>query len=313
LAQGCSSIRPDFLDFFDLTASMVAIANGIDFIAELFSGSSVKSTDKAGLQATTGFCYMATTLIWFVMWGQYSSYKFSAILTCASLIQCMGFALLNFKIRAQKSVAGISSRMLELFILHLSTRLMATCLKNGYIPMDSTGDFLYQLCDLGSLVIVLDILYRVHKAHAHTYEEDLDSMPLAPLVVACFTLAVCFHGNLNKSFFFDTAWAFSMYLEMVVMLPQLFLLSRKGGKVDTVYAHFIAGIVMSTVLSFTFWWYNFRQLERTAPGTIAGKLIIATQIGKLLLSADFMYYYALAWLVDGTGAVILPVRGEMEM
>ena len=49
----------------------------------------------------------------------------------------MGFALLNFKIRAQKSVAGISSRMLELFILHLSTRLMATCLKNGYIPMDS--------------------------------------------------------------------------------------------------------------------------------------------------------------------------------
>lgn len=292
---------------------MVAIANGIDFIVDLFSGSSVKSTDKAGLQATTWFCYLATTLIWFVMWGQYSSFKFSAILTCSSLIQCMGFALLNFKIRAQKSVAGVSSRMLELFVLHLSTRLMSTCLKNGYIPMDSTGDLMYQLCDICSLIVVLDILYRVHKVHAHTYEDDADSMPLAPLVLPCLTLAVFFHGTLNKSFFFDTAWAFSMYLEMVVMLPQLFLLSRKGGKVDAVYAHFIACLVISTVLSFTFWWYNFRQLEKAAPATIAGKLIIGTQIAKLLLSADFMYYYALAWLVDGTGAVILPVRGEMDM
>ena len=103
----------------------------------------------------------------------------------------MGFALLNFKIRAQKSVAGISSRMLELFLLHLGTRLMSTCLKNGYIPMDSspravtpkalqiarsvtsfysgtldsttsllprTGDLMYQLCDIGSLLFVLDIL-----------------------------------------------------------------------------------------------------------------------------------------------------------
>jgi len=290
---------------------MVAIANGIDFIAELFSGSNVKSTDKAGLQATTWFCYLATTFLWFLMWGQFSSYKFSAILTCSSLIQCMGFALLSCKVRAQKSVAALSSRMLELFLLHLTTRLMATCLKNGYIPMDTTGDLMYQLCDLGSLVLVADLLYRVHKVYGHTHEEELDNMPLAPLVIPCLILAVCFHGTLNKSFFFDTAWAFSMYLEMVLMLPQLFLLSRKGGKVDTAYAHFIAGLVVSTVMSFTFWWYNFRQLERATPGTIAGKLIIATQIAKLLLSADFMYYYAMAWMVDGTGAVVLPVRGEM--
>ena len=71
----------------------------------------------------------------------------------------------------------------------------------------------------------------MHKVYGHTYENELDSMPLAPLVIPCLLLAVCFHGTLNKSFFFDTAWAFSMYLEMVLMLPQLFLLSRKGGKV----------------------------------------------------------------------------------
>merc|ERR1719326_2838548 len=105
----------------------------------------------------------------------------------------MAFALLNFKIRAQKSVAGISSRILELFVLHLATRLVATCLKNGYIPMDATGDLMYQLCDAASLVIVLDLLYRVHKVYAHTYEDDLDNMPLAPLVFPCLVLAVCSH------------------------------------------------------------------------------------------------------------------------
>ena len=29
-----------------------------------------------------------------------------------------------------------------LYILHLATRLMSTSLKNGYLPMDRTGDFM---------------------------------------------------------------------------------------------------------------------------------------------------------------------------
>jgi len=290
---------------------MVALANGIDFVYDLvtgkgFSGSGV---DKAGLQGATLCCYAGFLFFWVAVWGTCSSLKFSAILTAASCVQLLGFVLLTLKVRGQKSAAGLSSKMLMLFVTHLVARLVSTSLKNGYIPVDATGDYMYQLIDACTLLLVAHLVYCVHKVFPHTYQEEHDSLPLLAMILPCLLLAVFVHGNHNRSFFFDTAWQFSSNLEMVMILPQLWMMAKMGGKVDAVTAHFVAAIVISTVMSFTFWWFNFRQLEKKG-AHLAAMLVIGAQAVKLLLSADFMYYYALA-VFDG-GDVVLPAA-DSEM
>lgn len=47
------------------------------------------------------------------------------------------------------------------------------------------------------------------------------------LAVPCFVLAVIFHPGLNSHFLADTTWAFSMYLESVAMLPQLYMFQKQ--------------------------------------------------------------------------------------
>jgi hypothetical protein len=293
---------------------MAAIANGLDFLVAIARGQSTKtgaSVDKAGMRNAELMSYAIFTFFWFVVWGKFSSWKFSAILTCASVVQCLGFLLLSLKVRGSKSVAGLSGKMLVLYILHLATRLTSTSLKNGYLPMDKTGDYMYQLVDFATLLLVVQLLYCVHKTYYHSYQEEHDTLPLLPMVGPCLVLALFVHGTFNKNFFFDTAWAFSMNLEIVVMLPQLWMMARMGGKVDTMTAHFVAMFALSTVLSFTFWWFNFKQLEKKG-AWLAGMMIMVAQGLKLLLSGDFMYYYTLAWM-DGTEVVLPDREGELRM
>merc|ERR1711964_903815 len=134
---------------------------------------------------------------------------FSAIATAGSLVQCLGFLLLCVKVNATKCVEGLSSKMLVMFVLHLTTRLTSTSIKNGYIPVDKTGDYIYQLLDFCSLVLVLHLLFRMHKTLAYSYQEEQDTLPLMPLVLPCVILGIFVHGSFNKNFFFDTVWQIS--------------------------------------------------------------------------------------------------------
>jgi len=289
---------------------MATLANGIDFVCELAQDKEQKSgVDRAGMRSSVQICYALFAFFWFFLWGKVSSLKFSAILTGAACVQCLGFALLCVKVHGSKSVKGISSKMLEMFVLFYSSRLTSTCLKNGYIPQDKTGDHMYQFCDFCALVLVAHLLYCVHKIYAHTYQEEYDRLPVSSLVVPCVMLAWFVHGNFNKNLFFDTCWALSANLESLVMVPQLWMMACQGGKVDTVTAHFVACVVASGVMTFTFWWFNFDSVVKKGT-VVAGWAIIVAHGLKLVLCADFMYYYTFAFL-DGTN-VMLPDR-ESEL
>jgi len=290
---------------------MASIADGIDFLAHFISGEGSKKLSSSGMRVAILFCYAAFGFFGLSVWALFSSGKFSALLTGAAFVQCLGFCVLCLNVRGTKSVAGISSKSLVMFVLHLSFRLTSTSLKNGYIPMDKTGDFMYQLFDFGSLLLVCHLLYLVHKSHAHTYQEEHDTLDIKPMVFMCVVCACFIHGTINKNKFFDIVWAISSNLETFVLVPQLWMMSRMGGKVDAMTAHYVASVVISGVMTFTFWWFTHPQLEKKAPNAVA-KLIMVSHGVKLLLSADFMYYYAQAWF-GGTSLVLPNRRDEMEM
>jgi hypothetical protein len=289
---------------------MAALADAMDAVAELFQRSNVKmgSLDHAKIRTHVVLTYFAFGWFWLYVWGAVSYLMFSVMITAASCVQCLGFGILAVKVHGTKSVKGISSKMLEMFAVYLCSRLTSTCLKSGYIPMDATGDWVYQFCDLCSLVLVVHLLYCVHKKYAPTYDAEKDTFPIGSLVLPCFVLAWFVHGRHNKSFFFDTCWAFSTNLEALCIVPQLWMMTGKGGKVDSYLGHFVATVVLSGAFTCWFWFYNYQTLEMKGP-TKAGKVLIGAHVLKVVLCGDFSYYYISA-LLKGT-AVVLPNREGM--
>ena len=85
--------------------------------------------------------------------------------------------------------------------------------------------------DIGSLCLVFNLLWCVNKKYKSTYESEFDTMPVWNAVPGLLVLAMCVHGHMNKSFFYDTVWTFSMHLDTIAMLPQFWLFVKKGGAV----------------------------------------------------------------------------------
>jgi len=284
---------------------MAFLADGLDFIYDMVMGnrsSTIRGVEKKSSNAAVLLCYAAMVTLWFTIYGRFSSMDFSAIVTGASTIQLLGWSILSVKIRGSKSVAGLSSKTLTMWVIHYCLRLTSTTLRNGYVPVDRSGDGMYQMVDFMSLCTVLHLLYRVHKTFAHTYQEEYDTLKLGPLVAGCVTLALFIRGNLIKVAYFDMIWTVSAYVEVFAMVPQLWMMGQQGGKVDLMTAHFVACIVMAGVCTFTFWWWTYPQMEKR--GGIAGRVMLGLQTLKLIFCADFMYYYAMAAL-NGT-SVVLP-------
>jgi len=257
--------------------------------------------------------YFVFAMVATIVWRCFSDRDFSTVLTLASGIQCLGFYLLLSKIRAQRSAAGISSKTLQLYVLVFVFRLMSTCVKNGYLPVDKSGDWVYQAADFCSLLLVLQLLFTIHKPMASTYQANLDTMPIYRCIPPAVAIAVLFHGNLNHSPFFDICWTISMNLDTIAMLPQLWLLVAMGGEVEALTSHYVASIAIARCLAFSFWWHGFSELAPKKGGfNTAGYLIMGAHGTQVLLSADFLYHY-FTWNTNGQtrGGLVLPGATEL--
>jgi hypothetical protein len=287
----------------------------VDFVDEIVSGGQKQRQNTMVL--VTHFIMVCSV---FSIWHHFSDKDFSFVLTMAGMLQTFGFFLLLHKIRVQKSVAGISSKTLQIYVMVFMFRLTSTMVKNGYLPVDATGDWVYQASDIASLLLVFQLLFFVHKRYKYSYQDTLDTMPYWNLVVAACALGFMFHGNLNHSPFFDKAWTIGMWLDTVAMLPQLWMLVAKGGEVEALTANYVALIFMGKALSFWFWFTGYPELA-PADGSFnsVGFIIITAHSLQLLFSADFMYHY-FVWQASNKCAcgskstnMVLPMSGMMEI
>jgi len=275
-----------------------------------------------GVVASTGCSYFVFLMCVGVVLRHFSDRDFSTVLTLGAGVQCLAFYLLLQKVKRQRSVAGISSKMLEMYVLVLLLRLSSTLIKQGYLPVDRSGDYVYQGADIVSLFLVFQLLWCCHKTHKVTFQAGHDSLEIWRAVPVLCVLAVCLHGNLNKSAFFDTTWTLGMYLDTIAMLPQYWMLVKKGGEVEALTSHFVALVMLSRACSFAFWYYGYRELQPRAGKNagminnmtglnIAGWLIVACHSTQLLLSADFMYNYVSSAM--GKVKMVLPIGQGVDV
>jgi len=274
---------------------MAVLADGIELFVHVLSpnSSSKPVCERSTVNAGIGLVYCLFAFCWLVVWTKHSDKDFSSVLTAASVVQLLGFLALTIKVRGTKSVAGISSSTLEMYALFFVTRLASTTIKSGYIPVDKSGRYVYQMVDFLCLLVVLQLLYCIHKTYKWTYQKDGDSMSIVPLIPPCVLLGFFVHADLNRSEVFDTIWAVSTNIDTVAMIPQLWMMQKIGGKVEGCTAHFTAALVASRTLSTIFWWTAYADLADDGLHLAAQMILVANGI-QLLLAADFMYYYCSA-------------------
>jgi ER lumen protein retaining receptor len=218
---------------------------------------------------------------------------YSSILTLGSGVQCLGFYTLIAKVQWQKSMHGISEKTLKIYAAVFTLRLMSTLLYSGYLPVDRSGDFVYQFADALSLACVLKLIHMIRHVYVSSYQAECDTMDILRLIPGCVVFAVFIHGNLNNSFLFDTIWTLSMNLDTVALLPQLWMLSKLG-EVECMTSHFVFAMIVSRTCAFAFWWYGYTELARSRGPNLAGWQLLAAHGLQLLLSLDFLYYYAIS-------------------
>lgn len=220
--------------------------------------------------------------------------EFSSILTMSVMCQCFAIALLGLQVLSSGSAAGISARALGLEALSLCFRLSSTTWLNGYLPVDASGDFVFQGVDMLSLLMVLWLLHHILFVEKRTYQAADDTLPVAPMIIGSLALSLLFHADMNRRPLFDALWMAGLLVGVVSVLPQLWLITRTKGVVQALTSHHIAMMAVSRMLSGTFMWHA--RYDITCAPLVTGWnhaiwVILGAHLLHLILLGDFAYYY----------------------
>eukprot|EP00401_Gymnodinium_catenatum_P010402 CAMPEP_0117464876 /NCGR_PEP_ID=MMETSP0784-20121206/4334_1 /TAXON_ID=39447 /ORGANISM="" /LENGTH=302 /DNA_ID=CAMNT_0005258763 /DNA_START=91 /DNA_END=999 /DNA_ORIENTATION=+ len=192
---------------------------------------------------------VAIVIICFVAGGE-----FSCILTVSALVQSLSIIFLCMQVLFTKSVSSISAKSVAIDALSCAFRLSSTTHKLGYLPADPSGDHVYQTIDACSLVMLFWLLYRILVVHADAYVMNEDGMRVITMCLACPCLAAAFHADANASPFYDTLWMTGLFYGAVSILPQLWLLNKKGEQPEELISHYLTTVAVSRLLSGIFFW-----------------------------------------------------------
>jgi len=228
--------------------------------------------------------------------------EFSGVLTLSAMTQCLAYVLLVIQIVYTGSATGISARCLALDAMALCCRLSSTTWLLGYLPADASGDYVYQLTDIFSLLAIMWLLYQMLIAKRHIYDEYEDNFPAAPLAILSLVCGAIFHADLNSRPLFDALWMTSIFVSVLSAMPQLSLISRAGGLKEALTTHHVAALAVSRIMSGLIMWGQREDL--TCDEWIEGLnhaliAVLFMHAVHLLLLADFFYFYFSSMVRDG--------------
>ncbi|KAJ9474553.1 ER lumen protein-retaining receptor [Pseudozyma hubeiensis] len=182
------------------------------------------------------------------------------------------FILLH-KIQLSKSCRGISFKTQLLYTVVFVTRYL------DIFSETSLYRFLMKAFFIGSSVYVL---YLMKVKYRPTHDGGaIDTIKLEWLMGGCAVLALVFNYHFDVM---EVLWTFSIYLEAVAILPQLFMLQRTG-EAETITTHYIFALGAYRALYIPNWLYRYVSENQVDPISILSGLV---QTGLYL---DFFYVY----------------------
>lgn len=182
------------------------------------------------------------------------------------------FILIN-TIQKSRSIAGISLKTQILYSVVFVTRYIDLTFR--YISLYNT---LMKLFFIGSSAYIVYLMLFKYK---NSETQKIDNFKVEYLIGGSFLLALIFNYGYQ---FTEILWSFSLWLESVAILPQLFMLQRTG-EAQTLTTHYIFALGIYRALYIPNWFYRYFAEGRF------DALAVFTGIIQTLVYSDFFYIY----------------------
>merc|ERR1712235_122910 len=181
--------------------------------------------------------------------------------------------ILLLKIWKTRSCAGISGKTQAMFAVCFITRYL-----DLFVHFVSLYNTVMKIIYISCACATCYLMFVKFKA---TYDGNHDSMRAEFLVVPALGLACL----INTSFdVMEVLWTFSIYLESVAILPQLFMVS-KTGEAETITSHYLFALGSYRGLYILNWIYRF-YFE-----SFYDIIAIVAGVVQTVLYCDFFYLY----------------------
>jgi len=181
--------------------------------------------------------------------------------------------LLLWKVWKTRSCAGISGKSQILFALVFVTRYLD--LVTSFVSLYNT--FMKTIF----IVATVATCYLILMKFKATYDANHDSFRVEFLIVPVAGLAVLVNHDLSVM---EVLWTFSIYLESVAILPQLFLIS-KTGEAESITSHYLFALGSYRALYILNWIYRF-YFEG-----FFDIIVVVAGCVQTVLYCDFFYLY----------------------
>lgn len=189
------------------------------------------------------------------------------------LSHLLAILILLAKIWKTRSCAGISGKSQLLFALVFLTRYLD--LFTHFISMYNTAMKVFYL------VASIGTCFFIFKKFKPTYDRIHDTFRIEFLVLPAVVLALVLNHEFEP---LEILWTFSIYLESVAILPQLFMVS-KTGEAESITSHYLFALGTYRGLYILNWIYRYYT-----EGFYDMIAIIAGVI-QTVLYCDFFYLY----------------------
>ena len=157
----------------------------------------------------------------------------------------LAILILLTKIWKTRSCAGISGKSQILFLIVFVTRYLD--LVTNFVSLYNTTMKVFFIASAAATVF---LMYRKFKA---TYDGNHDSFRIELLLAPCLLLALVLNNEFSVM---EILWTFSIYLESLAILPQLFMVS-KTGEAETITSHYLFALGSYRALYILNWIYRY--------------------------------------------------------
>ncbi|KAI7878559.1 ER lumen protein retaining receptor [Lichtheimia hyalospora FSU 10163] len=191
----------------------------------------------------------------------------------ADLMHLASIVILLLKIQNSKSCVGISFKTQMLYTIVFMTRYL-----------DLTFHFIsvYNTCmKIFFIASSVYILYLMRVKYKASYDPGLDTFRFEYLLGVAMILGVAFSYNFTPV---EVLWSFSIWLESVAIMPQLYMLQQTG-EAETITTHYLFALGAYRALYLVNWVYRYVMEGHTDwIAWVAGLIQTA-------LYSDFFYLY----------------------
>lgn len=186
----------------------------------------------------------------------------------------MSIYLLLEKITKSRSVAGISFKTQLLYTIVYLTRYLDIL----YRPWSNKYNLVMKFVFIGTSLYTLHLIRTKFRA---TYNPNIDTFKIEYLLGGAGVMALIFNLQFSVA---EIVWAYSIWLEAVAVLPQLFMIQRTG-EAESLTVHYIFALGVYRAF------YVLSWLGRWLTNDPWDYVSLTAGVIQTLLYSDFFYVY----------------------